>query len=378
MKVLLVSGPNLNTLGERNPELYGTQTLPEVEGLVQKRAEEWNVEVRPYQSNHEGAIIDFLQQEKNADGVIINPGALAHYGLSLRDALEHFPGLVVEVHLTNIFARDAFRHESVTAPVAAGGGERAGLARLPGGAGCAGGAAAREARLLSPGPGPSRSEGGSMTDRLGRVRAAMAAAGLDALLVTNGVNRRYLSGFTGTAGWVLVSAETASLATDFRYWEQVGGQAPDFTLYKQEGPQAEWLPGFVETLGGRKLGFEAAEVSVAAHKQLRDTIAAMPAPKRPALVQSEGLVEKLRAVKDGAELRLLERAVQLGDEAFGAVADRIEPGWTERRVAWEIEKYAREHGAEAMSFATIVGGGPWGRGRMRSRARSGLRRARRS
>ena len=127
-----------------------------------------------------------------------------------------------------------------------------------------------------------------MTDRLGRVRAAMAAAGLDALLVTNGVNRRYLSGFTGTAGWVLVSAETASLATDFRYWEQVGGQAPDFTLYKQEGPQAEWLPGFVETLGGRKLGFEAAEVSVAAHKQLRDTIAAMPAPKRPALVQSEG------------------------------------------------------------------------------------------
>ena len=120
MKVLLVSGPNLNTLGERNPELYGTQTLPEVEGLVQKRAEEWNVEVRPYQSNHEGAIIDFLQQEKNADGVIINPGALAHYGLSLRDALEHFPGLVVEVHLTNIFARDAFRHESVTAPVAAG------------------------------------------------------------------------------------------------------------------------------------------------------------------------------------------------------------------------------------------------------------------
>ena len=71
-------------------------------------------------------------------------------------------------------------------------------------------------------------------------------------------------------------------------------------------------------------------------------------------------MEKLRAVKDGAELRLLERAVQLGDEAFGAVADRIEPGWTERRVAWEIEKYAREHGAEAMSFATIVGGGPWG------------------
>jgi len=120
VKVLLISGPNLNSLGERQPELYGTQTLAEIEGLVQKRAEEWSVEVRPYQSNHEGAIIDFLQQDQNADGVIINPGALAHYGLSLRDGLEHFPGLVVEVHLTNIFARDAFRHESVTAPVAAG------------------------------------------------------------------------------------------------------------------------------------------------------------------------------------------------------------------------------------------------------------------
>ncbi|MDE2639735.1 MAG: 3-dehydroquinate dehydratase [Chloroflexota bacterium] len=120
MKVLLISGPNLNVLGERNPEMYGTQTLSEIEGLVQQRAQEWSVEVRPYQSNHEGAIIDFLQQEKNAEGAIINTGALAHYGLSLRDALEHFPGLVVEVHLTNIYARDNFRHESVTAPVVAG------------------------------------------------------------------------------------------------------------------------------------------------------------------------------------------------------------------------------------------------------------------
>ena len=120
MKVLLIAGPNLNVLGERDPSLYGSQTLSEIEGLVQKRAEEWAVEVRPYQSNHEGAIIDFLQQEKNAEGAIINPGALAHYGLSLRDALEHFPGLVVEVHLTNIYARDRFRHESVTAPVVAG------------------------------------------------------------------------------------------------------------------------------------------------------------------------------------------------------------------------------------------------------------------
>ena len=199
-----------------------------------------------------------------------------------------------------------------------------------------------------------------MPDRLHRARAAIAEAGLDALLVTNPYNRRYLSGFTGTAGWVLVSAETASLATDFRYWEQVGAQAPDFALYKQEGAQADWLPGFVAALGGRKLGFEAADVSVAAHKLLRDTLAGVPAPKRPSLVQTEGLVEGVRAVKDPEELAALERAVLLGDAAFNDVADRVQPGWSELQVAWEIEKYAREHGAEAMSFATIVGGGAWG------------------
>ncbi len=120
MRILLISGPTLNLLGERKPEVYGKQTLAEIEGLVRKRAEEWNAEVRPYQSNHEGAIIDFIQQEASADGLIINPGALAHYGYALRDALEAFPGAKVEVHLSNIYAREPFRHTSVTAPVVDG------------------------------------------------------------------------------------------------------------------------------------------------------------------------------------------------------------------------------------------------------------------
>lgn len=120
MKILLISGPNLNQLGQRDPELYGRQTLAEIEGLVQKRAEEWQAEIRPYQSNHEGAIIDFMQQESSADGMIINPGALAHYGLALRDALADFPGPVVEVHLSNIYGREEFRKTSVTAAVVSG------------------------------------------------------------------------------------------------------------------------------------------------------------------------------------------------------------------------------------------------------------------
>mgnify|MGYP003795729891 CR=1 FL=1 len=120
MRILLISGPNLNNLGKRDPEQYGTQTLPDIEALVQKRAEEWQAEIRPYQSNHEGAMIDFIQQESSAEGMIINAGALTHYGLALRDAIADFPGLVVEVHLSNIFDREEFRHTSVTAPVASG------------------------------------------------------------------------------------------------------------------------------------------------------------------------------------------------------------------------------------------------------------------
>ena len=115
MKILIVSGPNLNNLGQRDTEIYGRHTLAEIESLVQKRAEEWQAEIRPYQSNHEGALIDFVQQESSADGMIINPGALAHYGLSLRDALAEFPGPVVEVHISNIYARESFRRDSVTA-----------------------------------------------------------------------------------------------------------------------------------------------------------------------------------------------------------------------------------------------------------------------
>lgn len=120
MKILLVSGPNLNQLGQRNPAIYGTQSLSEIEGLVRKRADEWSVEIGPYQSNHEGALIDFIQEERGAEGMIINPGALAHYGYALRDAIEAFPGKVVEVHISNVYSREEFRHNSVTAPATDG------------------------------------------------------------------------------------------------------------------------------------------------------------------------------------------------------------------------------------------------------------------
>ena len=121
MRILLVNGPNINMLGRRDPSLYGTTTLAEIEAAATARGAEVGAEVACFQSNHEGAIIDFLQAEgSGSDGIILNGGALSHYGLSLRDALVDTGLPVVEVHLSNIHARERWRSRSVTAEVAKG------------------------------------------------------------------------------------------------------------------------------------------------------------------------------------------------------------------------------------------------------------------
>ena len=121
VKILILHGPNLNLTGFREPDLYGKKPLEEVDQMIQEAAKAMEIEVRILQSNHEGVLIDAIQDSRKwANGIIINAGGLTHYSISLRDALVSVRMPVVEVHLSNIHAREEFRRHSVIAPVSIG------------------------------------------------------------------------------------------------------------------------------------------------------------------------------------------------------------------------------------------------------------------
>jgi 3-dehydroquinate dehydratase-2 len=121
MKILIIHGPNLNMLGKREKSIYGEKTLQQIDALLKKEARALGVDVVTFQSNHEGALVDFVQEQAgSAHGIIINPGALTHYGFSLLDALVDSKLPVIEVHLSNIHQREEWRAKSIIAPVAQG------------------------------------------------------------------------------------------------------------------------------------------------------------------------------------------------------------------------------------------------------------------
>lgn len=200
-----------------------------------------------------------------------------------------------------------------------------------------------------------------MISHLERLRAALAAQELPALLVSAPANRRYVSGFRGSFGALLVTAEQALIFTDGRYVPRVAGEAPGFALRQVVNPERPLLKLLVEAIGelapGR-VGFEAAHMSVAEHGQLAQALA--QAGVGVELHPTEGVVEGLREVKDAAELATLRRAIAITDAAITAVLPALRPDHTERQAAWMLEVALRERGAEALAFPIIVAAGPNG------------------
>lgn len=190
-----------------------------------------------------------------------------------------------------------------------------------------------------------------MADRIVALQQSIADRGLDALFVTEPGNRRYVSGFTGSNGVVIIAPDELTLATDFRYHEQVRQQAPRFALVDLGVDQDQGLAAHIAAKGYQRIGFDGAHVTVDQLERWRKTMPDV------AWESASGMVAALRRIKDEAEVARIRAAVQLADEAMAHIMDWIRPGVTEREVAWELEVYMRTHGAEKLSFDTIVASG---------------------
>jgi Xaa-Pro aminopeptidase len=190
-----------------------------------------------------------------------------------------------------------------------------------------------------------------MNNRLEKLRALIAREGLDCLVISQPENRRYISGFSGSAGVLLVSAEKALILADFRYYTQAARQAPAFELHPVTSRTETTLGEAVRQYGWHKLGIEKHDVTLEAYETWRQ------AAPDVEWVPTKGLVESLRQNKDAQEIALLREAVRISDEAMQHMWGWLQPGVTEKDVAWELEQYMRTHGAEGLSFNTIVGSG---------------------
>lgn len=194
----------------------------------------------------------------------------------------------------------------------------------------------------------------NIANRLKRLRQSLAEKEIDGIFISQPENRYYLSGFDGSAGYLLITPQNTVLATDFRYLEQAKEQSPDYQIFQITNNISDWFPRLVAELNLSRLGFEAGDITFALYRQLSDILS----QSRLQLVPVDGLVESLRAIKEPAEIELIIKAAAITDSAFEYIADVVHTGMTEKEVAWEIEKFLREHGSQALPFAIIVASGP--------------------
>lgn len=186
-------------------------------------------------------------------------------------------------------------------------------------------------------------------NRLARLREGLLSrSDVDAVLVTNGHNRRYLSGFTGSSGALLISRDQALIITDFRYWEQVAAEVNDFVLVKQDADIWESIAETVKAHGWRSLAFEVTDLSVHHYHRLEGLI------QGTRLIPLKDELNRLRWSKEPEEVELLREAARITDCAWEQTLKVIRPGVRERDIALEFDYQLRLNGAEGSSFTTIV------------------------
>ena len=195
-----------------------------------------------------------------------------------------------------------------------------------------------------------------MKERVTRLADLLPEKELDAILISAQENRRYLSGFTGSAGYLLVTPQRRVLFTDSRYTEQAGNQAPHFEVI-QTKPGLDWLLDAVKETGAKRIGFESDNVTVASYNRVLDAIKQAEGLDGTSLIATSGITDELRVYKDQAELAELQKAIDAADRAMELVCPTIQAGMTEKEVAWKMEAAMREFGADNISFDTIVAAG---------------------
>lgn len=187
--------------------------------------------------------------------------------------------------------------------------------------------------------------------RLKRLRAELQSRNLPAMLITYPVNRKYMTGFTGSSGVVIVTADHAYLITDFRYRTQAPAQAKHYEVIEQQPKVTDTILDVLRQCGVDEVGFEQDHVSYSDYVNYREQWTGIQ------LTAVQGIVERLREVKDEAELQIMREAADLADRTFSHLLGWIRPGMQEREVALEMEIFMRRHGASSSAFDTIVASG---------------------
>ena len=187
-------------------------------------------------------------------------------------------------------------------------------------------------------------------EKLQRFRENLAAEKIDAMIITNPYNRRYISNFTGTSDIVVISEKEAKFITDFRYTEQAAKQAVGFEIVKHTGPIENEVAAQLKAMGAKKVGFEQDDLTFALYKTYEGVV-------EGELVPLSGFVEKLRLIKTPEEIKILKDAADIADAAFEHILGFIRPGLMEMEVSNELEFFMRKAGATSSSFDTIVASG---------------------